>query len=46
MRTVPLEEAHRFGILETDADGRVVDFIEKPPQPTSNLVSMGVYVFS
>ncbi len=46
VRTVPLEEAHRFGILELDADGRVVDFIEKPPQPTSNLVSMGVYVFS
>ena len=46
MRTVPLEEAHRFGILEIDADGRVIDFIEKPPQPTSNLVSMGVYVFS
>jgi glucose-1-phosphate adenylyltransferase len=46
VRTVPLEDAHRFGILQTDADGRVVDFIEKPPQPTSNLVSMGVYVFS
>jgi glucose-1-phosphate adenylyltransferase len=46
VRTVPLEEAHRFGILETDADGRVIDFIEKPPNPTSNLVSMGVYVFS
>jgi glucose-1-phosphate adenylyltransferase len=46
VRTVPLEEAHRFGILETDADGRVTDFIEKPPNPTSNLVSMGVYVFS
>jgi glucose-1-phosphate adenylyltransferase len=46
VRTVPLEEAHRFGILEVDADGRVTDFIEKPPNPTSNLVSMGVYVFS
>jgi glucose-1-phosphate adenylyltransferase len=46
VRTVPLEEAHRFGILETDAEGRVTDFIEKPPNPTSNLVSMGVYVFS
>jgi glucose-1-phosphate adenylyltransferase len=46
VRTVPLEEAHRFGILETDAGGRVIDFIEKPPNPTSNLVSMGVYVFS
>jgi glucose-1-phosphate adenylyltransferase len=46
VRTVPLEEAHRFGILETDADGRVTAFVEKPPNPTSNLVSMGVYVFS
>ena len=46
VRTVPIEEAHRFGILETDAEGRITDFIEKPPKPTSNLVSMGVYVFS
>jgi glucose-1-phosphate adenylyltransferase len=46
VRTVPIEEAHRFGILETDGDGRVTAFIEKPPNPTSNLVSMGVYVFS
>ncbi|HEX3219103.1 MAG TPA: glucose-1-phosphate adenylyltransferase [Candidatus Limnocylindria bacterium] len=45
VRTVPLEEAHRFGILDTDADGRVTAFVEKPPNPTSNLVSMGVYVF-
>jgi glucose-1-phosphate adenylyltransferase len=46
VRTVPLEEAHRFGILDTDADGRVTAFVEKPPNPTSNLVSMGVYVFA
>jgi glucose-1-phosphate adenylyltransferase len=46
VRTVPIEEAHRFGILETDDDGRVTAFVEKPPNPTSNLVSMGVYVFS
>jgi glucose-1-phosphate adenylyltransferase len=46
VRTVPIEDAHRFGIIETAADGRVTAFIEKPPQPTSNLVSMGVYVFS
>ena len=46
VRTVPLEEAHRFGILETDVTGRVTAFVEKPPNPTSNLVSMGVYVFS
>ena len=46
VRTVPLSEAHRFGILDVDASGRVTDFIEKPAQPPSNLVSMGVYVFS
>jgi glucose-1-phosphate adenylyltransferase len=46
VRTVPIEEAHRFGILETDADGRITDFVEKPPMPTTNLVSMGVYVFA
>lgn len=46
VRTVPIEEAHRFGILATDAEGRVTDFVEKPADPPSNLVSMGVYVFS
>ena len=46
VRTVPIEDAHRFGILEVDVDGRVTAFIEKPPEPPSNLVSMGVYVFS
>jgi len=46
VRTVLIEEAHRFGILEVADDGRVTDFIEKPAHPPSNLVSMGVYVFS
>ena len=46
VRTVPIEEAHRFGILEADADGRITAFTEKPAKPTSNLVSMGVYVFA
>jgi glucose-1-phosphate adenylyltransferase len=46
VRTVPIEEAHRFGILDVAADGRVTAFIEKPSDPPSNLVSMGVYVFS
>ena len=45
VRTVPITEAHRFGILDVDDDGRVTDFIEKPANPPSNLVSMGVYVF-
>jgi glucose-1-phosphate adenylyltransferase len=46
VRTVPIEEAHRFGILDVDADDRVTAFVEKPAEPPSNLVSMGVYVFS
>jgi glucose-1-phosphate adenylyltransferase len=46
VRTVPIEEAHRFGILDVAPDGRVTDFIEKPATPPSNLVSMVVYVFS
>jgi len=46
VRTVPIGEAHRFGIIETDATGRVTAFIEKPLAPRSNLVSMGVYVFT
>jgi glucose-1-phosphate adenylyltransferase len=46
VRRVPIEEAHRFGILEVGREGRVKAFIEKPVDPPSNLVSMGVYVFS
>jgi glucose-1-phosphate adenylyltransferase len=46
VRRVPIEEAHRFGILDVSRDGRVTAFVEKPPEPRSNLVSMGVYVFS
>ena len=41
-----LAEASRFGVVSTDADGRVLDFEEKPPQPKSNLVSMGIYMFN
>ncbi len=43
---VPLEKAHRFGVLELDANGRVVDFQEKPSQPQSTWASMGVYCFN
>ncbi len=42
---VPMEDAHRFGTLVTGPDGRVVAFEEKPPEPHSNLISMGIYVF-
>ena len=41
---VPLDEASRFGIVDTDKDYRIIDFIEKPPAPPGNLANMGVYV--
>ena len=43
---VPLEEASRFGILETDENDRVTAFKEKPKVPKSTLASMGVYIFT
>ncbi|CQR72691.1 Glucose-1-phosphate adenylyltransferase [Sporomusa ovata DSM 2662] len=43
---VPWEEAGRFGIMNTAADDRIVEFEEKPKKPKSNLASMGIYVFS
>ncbi len=39
-------EASRFGILITDKQHRVIDFVEKPKAPPSNLASMGIYVFN
>ena len=43
---VSLEEAGRFGVVVTDEKNQVIAFEEKPPQPKSNLVSMGIYIFS
>lgn len=43
---VPMEEASRFGVVVTDGEGRIEEFQEKPPQPKSNLASMGIYIFS
>ncbi|MGK0551441.1 glucose-1-phosphate adenylyltransferase [Enterococcus faecalis] len=43
---VPLEEASRFGIMNTDAEDRIVEFDEKPEHPKSNLASMGIYIFN
>ena len=43
---VPWEEAPRFGIMNTDDTGRIVEFEEKPEEPKSNLASMGIYVFT
>lgn len=42
---VPLKEASRFGILNTNEDGSIYEFEEKPKQPKSTLASMGIYIF-
>ena len=42
---VPAEEASRFGILDFDADKRILSFEEKPKKPKSNHASMGIYIF-
>ena len=46
VRTVPLAEASRFGILNTNPDGSIYEFEEKPKQPKSTNASMGIYCFS
>ena len=43
---VPWAEASRFGIMQVNEEGMVVEFAEKPRQPKSNLASMGIYIFS
>ena len=43
---VPLEEASRFGILNTNEDGSIYEFEEKPRKPKSTKASMGIYVFT
>ncbi len=43
---VPWEETSRFGIMNTDATGTIVEFEEKPKNAKSNLASMGVYIFN
>ena len=44
---VPLKEASRFGIMNTDGEtDRITEFVEKPPVPESNLASMGIYIFN
>ena len=44
--TVPMEEASRFGIMNTDGTDRIIDFEEKPKAPKSNKASMGIYIFN
>ncbi len=43
---VPKEEASRFGILNTNPDGTIYEFEEKPKHPKSTLASMGIYIFT
>ena len=43
---VPMEEASRFGIVVTDEDKKITAFEEKPEHPSSNLASMGIYIFN
>lgn len=46
VREVPWEDASRFGIMNADEDGKILEFEEKPEKPKSNLASMGIYVFN
>ena len=43
---VTLEEASRFGIMNTDDNGKIYEFEEKPKQPKSTKASMGIYMFN
>ena len=43
---VPIEEASRFGIMNTESDDRIYEFEEKPANPKNNLASMGIYIFT
>jgi len=43
---VPIKDAHRFGIMNTDMDDVITDFEEKPENPKNNLASMGIYIFN
>ena len=45
VRPVPMEEASRFGIMNTNEDGSIFEFEEKPKKPKSNKASMGIYIF-
>ena len=46
VRDVPLKEASRFGILNTNPDNSIYEFEEKPKKPKSTNASMGIYVFN
>ena len=43
---VPFDEASRFGIMNAYENDEIYEFEEKPPNPKSNLASMGIYIFT
>jgi len=43
---VPISDAHRFGIMNTDSNDAITEFEEKPENPKNNLASMGIYIFT
>jgi glucose-1-phosphate adenylyltransferase len=50
---VDSEEAKAFGVMAVDSERRIIDFVEKPPEPPSipgkpgrTLASMGIYIFN
>jgi glucose-1-phosphate adenylyltransferase len=43
---VPWEETHRFGIMNTNDDSKIIEFQEKPEKAKNNLASMGIYIFN
>lgn len=43
---VPIDEAPRFGIMNTTSDNKIYEFEEKPQNPKNNMASMGVYIFN
>lgn len=45
-KTVPWDEASRFGIFEVDDSNKIISFEEKPKEPKSNFASMGIYIFN
>ena len=42
---VPWEETHRFGIMNTNQEQKIIEFQEKPENAKNNLASMGIYIF-
>lgn len=43
---VPMDQASRFGILNTEENDKIIEFEEKPKKPKNNMASMGIYIFN